>query len=109
MARASRSRPETRRIALGEDLRIAQAREAFDAVSAAGAGAKALEIDAAGVARVDAAGLQALAAAILRLGAAGVKCQWGEVSPTLTGAAELCGLSRALALPGVRNPSGQIK
>ena len=99
MARASKSRPEPRRIVLGEDLRIAHARETFEAVASAGEGAQALEIDAAGVARVDAAGLQALAAAILRLGAAGVKCRWGGVSPALTTAAELCGLSKALALP----------
>ncbi len=97
MARASKSGPETRRITLGEDLRIAHAREAFDAIAAAGEGAQALEIDAAGVARVDAAGLQALAVAILRLGAAGVKCRWGGVSPALTSAAEACGLSKALA------------
>jgi len=99
MARISRSRPETRRVALGEDLRIAHARETFEAVATAGEGATAVEIDAAGVARVDAAGLQALAAAMLRLDAAGVDCRWSTVSPALAGAAALCGLSKALALP----------
>ena len=107
MARAAKSTPAPRRIALGEDLRIAHARETFDAIASAGEGAQALEIDAASVARVDGAGLQALAVAILRLDAAGVKCRWGEVSPALTGAAEACGLSKALALPGVRSSLGQ--
>ena len=109
MARASRSRAEARRVILGEDLRIAGARAAFESLAAAGNGARALEIDGAAVARVDAAGLQALAAALARLDAAGVSCRWKAVSPALDGAARLAGLAPALALPGVPNLSGRSK
>jgi anti-anti-sigma regulatory factor len=101
MARASRSRAQARRVMLGEDLRIAGARAAFDALTTAAKDARALDIDGAAVARIDAAGLQALAAALARLGAAGVDCRWQAVSPVLDGAARLAGLGPALALPGV--------
>lgn len=97
MARSARARPESRRIALGEDLRIAQAREAFAAIAAA-ADARSVEIDAGRVARVDGAGLQALAAGVGRLRAAGVECRWSAVSEALAGAAGLAGLAAALAL-----------
>ena len=98
MARAAKSRAEARRVMLAEDLRIAGAREAFESLTTAGKGARALEIDGAAVARVDAAGLQALAAALARLSAAGVDCRWHAVSPALEGAARLAGLAPALAL-----------
>ena len=107
MARASKSRAEARRVTLGEDLRIAGARAAFESLAASGKGAGAIEIDGAAVARVDAAGLQALAAAVARLGAAGVDCRWRAVSPVLDGAARLAGLAPALALPGVPDLPGQ--
>jgi len=83
---------------LGEDLRIAGAQAAFDALATAGKGARVLEIDGAAVARIDAAGLQALAAALARLGAAGVDCRWRAVSPVLDAAARLAGLAPALSL-----------
>jgi anti-anti-sigma regulatory factor len=109
MARAPRSRAETRRIALGEDLRIGEARATFESLAAAGSGARSLEIDGAAVARVDAAGLQALAVAFARLEAAGVECRWGEVSPVLSGAAHLGGLAQALALPRAPETVGPVK
>ena len=100
MARAPRTKADSRRIALAEDLRIAGARAAYEALAAAGEGARSLEIDAAAVGRIDGAGVQALAVAIARLSAAGVKCRWGDVSPALAAAAGIAGLSKALALPG---------
>ena len=99
MARTSRAKADSRRIALGEDLRIATARVAFEALAGAGKGAAAIEIDASAVERIDGAGLQALAAAIGRLSAAGVACKWGAVSPALAGAATLAGMGKVLALP----------
>jgi anti-anti-sigma regulatory factor len=97
MAARTRSRPEARRIALGEDLRIGSARAAYQSLIAA-ADSGTLEIDATKVARVDAAGLQALAAGVAALHAKGVKCRWSEVSGALSGAAALAGLGPALGL-----------
>jgi anti-anti-sigma regulatory factor len=97
VAARSRSRPEARRIALDEDLRIAGARAAFDALAA---GKGDVEIDASRVARVDAAGLQALVAGIARVRAGGASCRWHEPSGALAAAASLAGLARALELEG---------
>ena len=100
MARRSKARPEARRIALAEDLRIGGAREAYAALSG---GRGDLEIDGSRVARIDAAGLQALAAGIGRARAQGASCQWHEPSAALLAAAALAGLEGALGLAGVPN------
>jgi anti-anti-sigma regulatory factor len=97
MASRTRSRPEARKLVLGSDLRIADARAAFESLAGQAAHG-AVEIDASQVARVDAAGLQALAAAIARMRASRVKCRWTAVSGTLAGAAALSGLARALGI-----------
>jgi len=96
MAR-KRSRSEARRISLGEDLRIARAREVAAIVCAA-ADAGSLEIDGSQVARVDAAGLQALAAGFARLRVAKVSVRWSEPSAALFASAALAGLAGALEL-----------
>ena len=97
MAARNRSRAEARRIALGDDLRIGNARAAYESLVGAADGGI-LEIDASAVGRVDGAGLQALAAAAAALRARGVKLRWGEVSGALAGAAALAGLQRTLGL-----------
>jgi anti-anti-sigma regulatory factor len=84
---------------LGDDLRIARAREVVDLFFEAARQAGAVEIDAARVARVDAAGLQAVIAGIAQLRAADVLFRWGEVSAVLSDTAGLVGLSSALELP----------
>ena len=68
-ARANRSNAQARVVALGEDLRIANAAATFETLAAAAQGG-AVAIDASQVARVDGAGLQALVAGIAGLGAA---------------------------------------
>jgi anti-anti-sigma regulatory factor len=96
MAR-TKKRSETRRISLGDDLRIARAREVLQIfVDARGAGQ--VEIDAAAVERIDAAGLQALAAGIASLREAKVERRWGTVSPALAAAAALAGFEGPLEL-----------
>jgi len=97
MARANRSNAEARLVALGEDLRIANAAAVFEALAGAAQGG-AIAIDASRVARVDAAGLQALVAGLARVRAAGIEWRWQEVSATLSTAAGLAGLGTALAL-----------
>jgi anti-anti-sigma regulatory factor len=95
VARRSRDPHAARCIVLGEDLRIANARAAYDdIVSSEGR----VELDAAAVARIDAAGLQALAAAVIRLDAAKVAWAWRDVSPALATSATLAGLSGTLRL-----------
>ena len=96
MARA-RSRSESRRVSLGEDLRIGRAREIVQLLGDA-CTAKSIEIDAAQVERIDAAGLQALVAGLARLRAAKVTWRWHGASPTLSAAAALAGLAAALEL-----------
>ena len=96
MAR-SKNRSESRRVSLGDDLRIARAAEVASLLASA-SDAGSIEIDAAQVERVDAAGLQALVAGIARLRKAKVSCRWGGVSPTLASSAALAGLAEALEL-----------
>jgi len=87
-----------KKLVLAEELRIANARAAFEALEAAGA-RKSIDIDASRVAKVDAAGLQALAAATLRLRARGAAWSWHAPSEALTRAARLAGLEGILELP----------
>jgi anti-anti-sigma regulatory factor len=96
MAR-KRSRSESRRISLGEDLRIARASD-VTAMLRGAAQAGVVEIDASQVARVDAAGLQALVAGIAALKIAKVSLRWNEPSETLVASAALAGLAPALGL-----------
>jgi anti-anti-sigma regulatory factor len=96
MAR-KRSRSESRRISLGEDLRIARAGEVA-AILRGAADAGNVEIDGSQVARVDAAGLQALAAGLAALRVAKVSVRWAERSTTLAASAALAGLTAALEL-----------
>ena len=97
MAR-SKNRSESRRISLGDDLRIARAAEVTSLLASA-CDAGSVEIEAAQVERVDAAGLQALAVGISRLRKARVACRWSGVSPALLASAALAGLAEALELP----------
>ena len=96
MARAKK-RAESRRISLGDDLRIARASEVAHLLASA-LEAGSIEIDAAQVERVDGAGLQALAVGIARLRKAKVTCRWGGVSPALASSAALAGLAGTLEL-----------
>jgi anti-anti-sigma regulatory factor len=96
MAR-SKNRSESRRVSLGEDLRIARAAEVASLLASA-SDADSIEIEAAQVERVDAAGLQALAVGIARLRKAKVACHWSGVSPVLAASAALAGLAEALEL-----------
>jgi len=96
MAR-SKNRSESRRVSLGDDLRIARAAEVASLLASA-SDADSVEIEAAQVERVDAAGLQALVAGIARLRHAKVACRWSGVSPVLASSAALAGLAEALEL-----------
>jgi len=84
-------------IALGPDLRIARAGEAFSAILAARAAGEVV-LDGGEVAKVDAAGLQALAAALVTLRTAGVQWRWQTASGTLSSAAALAGLDATLKI-----------
>ena len=84
-------------IALGPDLRIAQAGDAFQRILAA-RGAREVLLDGGEVAKVDAAGLQALAAALVTLRTAGVGWRWQTASGTLSSAAALAGLGATLRI-----------
>jgi anti-anti-sigma regulatory factor len=86
------------RVTLGPDLRIAHAREIFEALEGAAARGP-VEIDASEVAKVDAAGLQALAAALIRFREAGVQWRWNDPSLALISAAKMAGLESTLELP----------
>ncbi len=93
--RAKASREQ--RVALGEDLRIAHAREVFEALD--GADPKAtVVIEASSVAKVDAAGLQALAVCVGRWRAAGRPWRWEQPAQPLQAAARQAGLQAALGL-----------
>ena len=92
-----RARSEPRRVSLGDDLRIARAREVWALLSASPA-AREVEIDASQVGRVDAAGLQALAAGVAALGAAKVRIRWSAVSPVLEASIALTGFASALEM-----------
>jgi anti-anti-sigma regulatory factor len=96
MAR-SKNRFESRRISLGDDLRIARAAEVTSLLASAH-DAGSVEIEAAQVERVDAAGLQALAVGIARLRKAKVARRWSGVSTVLVTSAALAGLTEALEL-----------
>ena len=92
-----RGKVREQRLALGEDLRIARAREVFDLLT--GADPKAtVVIDASSVAKVDAAGLQALAACVGRWRAAGTPWRWDNPTEPLKAAARQAGLGTALGL-----------
>ena len=83
---------------MGDDLRIARAREVAALLAEARA-AGAVEIDASQVERVDAAGLQALVAGVARLREAKVAVRWGGVAPALSTSAAIAGLAGVLELP----------
>ena len=85
------------RVALGEDLRIARAREVFEALQAADPKATVV-IDASSVAKVDAAGLQALAVCVGQWRAAGRPWRWDQPAQPLKAAARQAGLEAALGL-----------
>ena len=87
-----------KRLVLADDLRVAQARAAFESLEAAAA-KKSVEIDASRVAKIDGAGVQALAAATLRFRAAGVAWKFHEPSEALRRAAHVAGLESVLELP----------
>jgi anti-anti-sigma regulatory factor len=93
--RAKAARPVV--VALGADLRIAQAGDTFARILAARESGEVL-LDGAEVAKVDAAGLQALAAALVTLRTAGVSWRWQTASGTLSSAATLAGLGETLRI-----------
>lgn len=92
-----RAKAREPRLALGEDLRIARAREVFETLSGAPAAATVV-IDASLVSKVDAAGLQALAACTGRWRASGTAWRWENPAEPLKAAARQAGLAAALEL-----------
>lgn len=92
-----RGKVREQRLALGEDLRIAHAREVFDALAESDPQATVV-IDASSVAKVDAAGLQAIAARVARWNASGLQWRWEKPAEALRCAARQAGLESALRL-----------
>lgn len=100
MKKAGKQAGAARPLKIGNDLRIAEARTLFEALSAASrAPAGHLVLDASHVDKADAAGVQALVAGTLLLRQAGKTLSWVGCSVHLRSAADLLGVAGVLELP----------